>query len=63
MRKSLVALTIAGLLGIGGLAGCSGDEAKVKEQTTVSGPGGETTTTRESKVETSGDNPPPPANP
>jgi len=40
-----------------GLAGCS-DESKVKEQTTVSTPGGSATVTKETKVETSGNNPP-----
>ena len=37
--------------------GC-GDSAKVKKSTTVTTPGGSSTTSTETKVETSGSNPP-----
>lgn len=37
--------------------GC-GDEAKVKRSSTIQTPGGTTTTTQETKVESSGSNPP-----
>jgi len=43
--------------GLAGLAGCS-EESGVKEQTQVTGPGGTTTVTKETKVETSGNNAP-----
>jgi ABC-type Fe3+-citrate transport system substrate-binding protein len=54
-----IALTIVGL-GLVGIAGCS-DEAGVKQQTTIKGPEGETKVTKETKIESSGENPPAPA--
>jgi len=39
------------------LSGCS-EETKVKESETVSAPGGKTTTTTETSVKSSGENPP-----
>jgi hypothetical protein len=50
------------LLGLG--AGCSHEEAGVKtEQVTTSPDGSSTTVTAEKTVETTGENPPAPANP
>jgi hypothetical protein len=59
LRTAALGLT---LLGLG--AGCAKEEAGVKtEQTTTSPDGSTTTVTAEKKVETTGENPPAPANP
>jgi hypothetical protein len=58
MKKSIGATLAVGLISLAGLIGC-GDEAGVKEQTEVTGPGGTTEVTKETKVETTGENPPP----
>jgi len=57
--KRFLALALAfGLVAPIGLVGCNTEESGVKEETTVSTPSGETTKTSETKVETSGNNPP-----
>lgn len=58
MRKSLIAVAITALLGLGGLVGC-GEETGAEKTTTVTTPGGTTTTTQSVEVEKTGDNPPP----
>ncbi len=45
-----------------GLAGCS-DKAEVEQQSKISTPGGTTTVTRSTEVESSGSNPPPAPSP
>ncbi len=40
------------------IVGC-GEEASVKKEETVTAPGGTATTSQETKVKTTGDNPPP----
>jgi len=63
MKRALASALFLGVCSIFGLAGC-GEENKNQESSTVSTPGGETTTTKETKVETEGSNPPPaPATP
>jgi len=60
MRK-LISATMAGVFLAGfsmALVGCS-DESSEKTQTTVKGPGGTSKVTQETKVNTSGQNPPP----
>lgn len=59
--KRVSALLIAGVFAIG-LVGCS-EKASVTKKTEVTTPGGTATTTQETKVETTGDNPPPAAKP
>lgn len=58
MRKSMIAVAIAGLLSIGGLSGCS-DKTAVEKETKVTGPGGTTTATQSTEVKTTGESPPP----
>jgi hypothetical protein len=53
-RRRVSGLLLFGLL----LAGGCAEEAAVKQQTKVSGPGGETTVTKETRVESKGENPP-----
>jgi hypothetical protein len=58
MRKSLAFALAAGMLGLAGISGC-GEESGVREETQVTAPGGDTTTiTKETTVETEGNNPP-----
>jgi len=57
MKRALAFALILGASSCFGLVGC-GEESKVKEQETVSTPGGSTTTTKETKVESKGDTPP-----
>jgi len=60
MRK-LISATMAGVLLAGSsmaLVGCS-DETSEKKQTTIKTPSGTTKVTEETKVNTSGQNPPP----
>jgi ABC-type glycerol-3-phosphate transport system substrate-binding protein len=52
--RALAATLVAGLA----IAGC-GQESGVKEETKVTTPDGSATVTKETKVETTGDNPPP----
>jgi hypothetical protein len=64
MRK-LISLTMMGVLALGlgiGIAGCS-EEAGTKTQTTTTSPGGTTKVTEQTKIQQSGDNPPPPKAP
>jgi len=56
MRRLLIVWAAAGLC-TALATGCD-RKAEVKEQTTVTAPGGETTTTTTRTVESSGDNPP-----
>jgi hypothetical protein len=61
MKRPLSLALILGLLSFPatGLVGC-GEESKKRETTeTVSTPGGTTTTTSETKVQSTGENPPP----
>jgi hypothetical protein len=57
-KTILAGLLAAPLLSL--VVGC-GEEAGVKQETKTTTPGGETKVTRETKVETQGDNPPPAA--
>lgn len=57
MKRSLALALALGVATCFGLAGC-GEESKVKQTETVSTPEGKTTTTHETKVESSGSNPP-----
>jgi len=57
MKRFLASALILGAVSGFGLVGC-GEESKVKETETVSGPGGTTTTTTENKVKSTGENPP-----
>jgi hypothetical protein len=57
MKRFLTAALVLGVFSTFGLVGC-GEQSKVEEKQTVSTPGGETTTTKTEKVETSGSNPP-----
>ena len=60
MRK-LLATMLAGAVLAGlsiGMVGCT-EESGVKEQTTIKGPTGTTTETKDITVKKSGDNPPP----
>jgi PBP1b-binding outer membrane lipoprotein LpoB len=57
MKRALASALILGVCSMFGLTGCS-DESKVKEQTTASTPDGSTTVTKETKVDSSGSNPP-----
>jgi hypothetical protein len=62
MRK-LISLTVMGVLMMGlgiGISGCS-DEAGTKTTQTTTSPDGTTKVTNETKVQTSGNNPPAPA--
>jgi hypothetical protein len=56
MRTRLLCLSVAAALGFGVL-GCT-EKTGVQEQTKVTGPEGTTKVTRETKVESSGKNPP-----
>lgn len=57
MKRILAPALLVGFMASFGLVGC-GEETKVKEQETVATPGGTTTTTTETKVKSTGDNPP-----
>jgi len=57
MKRTLASALIVGAVSGFGLVGCS-EETKVKETETVSTPGGKTTETKETKINSSGDNPP-----
>jgi hypothetical protein len=57
MKSFLSTALILGVFSTFGLVGC-GEESKVKDETTVSGPEGSTTTTTETSVEKTGENPP-----
>jgi hypothetical protein len=60
MRK-LISATLAGVILAGltmTLAGCS-EESSIKQQTMSKSPGGTTTETKETKVQQTGQNPPP----
>jgi hypothetical protein len=59
MKRLLASTLVIGTLALPvvGLVGC-GDEAMSKTKETVSSPGGTTTTTTETKVNSSGSNPP-----
>ncbi len=61
MQRLLGLCLALSLFGVG-LAGCD-KKSEVKKETTVTTPEGETTTTESTKVETSGENPPPAENP
>ena len=60
MRRILSTGLILGLLLFPavGLVGC-GQESKLEKTETITTPGGTTTTTSETKVKSTGDNPPP----
>lgn len=59
MKRTLVATLAFGLFAGIGLIGCdTGEEAKVEQTTTAETPGGTTEVTKETKVETEGENPP-----
>ena len=60
MKRTLSSALILGLLVFPavGLMGC-GEESKVGRTETVTTPGGTTTSTTETKVKSTGDNPPP----
>jgi hypothetical protein len=60
MKRLLSSSLILGLLCLPavGLVGC-GEESKTKTQETVTTPGGQTTSTTENKVKSTGENPPP----
>lgn len=55
--KRFIGLCLALTL-LGAVAGCA-KKTELKEETTVTTPEGETTTTESKSVETSGENPPP----
>ena len=57
LRAVTLAVSAALVLG---LAGCGTEEAGVQEKTKITGPEGTTTITRDTKVESSGKNPPVP---
>ncbi len=57
MRRMLASALVLGIFSTVGLIGC-GEEAKVTEEKTISTPTGEATISKETKVETSGSNPP-----
>lgn len=57
MRHYLALATVVGGMSLS-LIGCA-KEASVTTEKEVTGPGGTTTVTEETKVETSGENPPP----
>jgi len=57
MRRFLSLAVVLGLPSPVALVGC-GEESKVEDKTTIKTPEGSTTTTKETKVETSGSNPP-----
>jgi len=57
MRRILTSTLVLGLFSAVGLIGC-GEESKVTEEKTISTPTGEATISKETKVETSGSNPP-----
>jgi len=58
MKRLLSIALILGSVSTFGLVGC-GEESKVEKTETVTTPGGETQTTVQKKVESSGENPPP----
>ena len=60
MKRTLSSALILGLLVFPavGLVGC-GEESKTGRTETITTPGGTTTTTTETKVKSTGDNPPP----
>lgn len=60
MKRTLSSALILGVLAfpVVGLVGC-GEESKTEKTETISTPGGTTTTSEETKVKSTGDNPPP----
>jgi hypothetical protein len=60
MNRFLPLALLLGLFAPVGLIGC-GEESKTESKTTTSTPGGTTTETQTSKINQSGENPPPPA--
>ncbi len=60
MKRTLSSALILGLLSflVVGLVGC-GEETKTGRTETIATPGGTTTTSTETKVKSTGDNPPP----
>ena len=58
--KRLVSCALISFACLGLFVGC-GEETKVKSKETTSGPGGSTTTSKETKVTEKGSNPPAPA--
>ena len=59
MKRAFVCSLVVGIMAIG-LVGC-GEKAEVKKVNTTTTPGGTTTKTDSTKIETTGDNPPAPA--
>lgn len=57
MKRLFASVSLLGLL-LGGLVGC-GEKTEATKETTVSTPGGTTTTTESKEVEKTGENPPP----
>lgn len=57
MKRTLFAALMLGLA-TAGFVGC-GEKASEERETTVSGPGGSTTTSQSTEVKTKGENPPP----
>jgi len=60
MKRFIATSLIVGVCSAFGLMGCA-DESKIKEEKTISTPDGESKVTTETKVESSGSNPPPAA--
>jgi len=60
MKRTLSSVLILGVLLFPavGLVGC-GEESKTQKTETITTPGGKTTTSTETKVKSTGDNPPP----
>jgi hypothetical protein len=58
MKRFLTTALILGSFSTFGLVGC-GEESKVKEEKEVTTPGGTTTPTTETKIESKGETPPP----
>ncbi len=60
MKRALSSALILGLFLFSavGLVGC-GDESKTERKETISTPGGTTTTTTQTKIKSTGENPPP----
>ena len=60
MKRTLSSALILGTLCLPavGLVGC-GEESKTERKETISTPGGTTTTSTETKIKSTGDNPPP----
>ena len=59
MKRFVTSVLAVSFLAVG-LAGCNDtDKSTSKAQTTISGPGGETTITTQKEIKQTGDNPPP----